>query len=91
VEKPSGHDGHKREIARRPAELREIRQPDESGRARVGAAMEQLQMSARTFHRILELARTIADLAKVSRRLAGTHQYPGTILAGIPAALPKRG
>ena len=36
---------------------------DEAGRGLVRAAMQQLQMSARAFHRILKLARTIADLA----------------------------
>jgi magnesium chelatase family protein len=35
----------------------------EEGRGLVKAAMQQLGMSARAFHRILKLARTIADLA----------------------------
>jgi magnesium chelatase family protein len=34
--------------------------------------MQQLQMSARAFHRILKLARTIADLAG-SERLETSH------------------
>ncbi len=46
-----------------PAEVREICRLDETGRNLVRAAMQQLQMSARAFHRILKLARTIADLA----------------------------
>ena len=46
-----------------PTEVRQICQLDEEGRALVKAAMQQLQMSARAFHRILKLARTIADLA----------------------------
>jgi len=46
-----------------PTEVREICQLDETGRGLVRAAMQQLQMSARAFHRILKLARTIADLA----------------------------
>jgi magnesium chelatase family protein len=46
-----------------PGEVREICQLDEAGRGLVRAAMQQLQMSARAFHRILKLARTIADLA----------------------------
>jgi magnesium chelatase family protein len=46
-----------------PGEVREICQLDETGRGLVRAAMQQLQMSARAFHRILKLARTIADLA----------------------------
>ncbi|MGD1995202.1 MAG: YifB family Mg chelatase-like AAA ATPase [Anaerolineae bacterium] len=62
-----------------PAEVREICQLDESGRALVRAAMQQLQMSARAFHRILKLARTIADLARCDRietaHLAEAIQY----------------
>jgi len=46
-----------------PTEVRKICQLDEEGRGLVRAAMQQLQMSARAFHRILKLARTIADLA----------------------------
>jgi magnesium chelatase family protein len=46
-----------------PGEVRRICQLDETGRGLVRAAMQQLQMSARAFHRILKLARTIADLA----------------------------
>jgi len=45
-----------------PAEVRKHCELDESGRSLVRAAMQQLQMSARAFHRILKLARTIADL-----------------------------
>ncbi len=36
---------------------------DVAGRSLMKAAMTQLQMSARAFHRVLKLARTIADLA----------------------------
>jgi magnesium chelatase family protein len=46
-----------------PADVRQICRLDDAGRALVRAAMQQLQMSARAFHRILKLARTIADLA----------------------------
>ena len=35
---------------------------DDSGHSLVRAAMQQLQMSAQAFYRILKLARTIADL-----------------------------
>ena len=44
-------------------EVRQVCRMDDAGRALVKAAMQQLQMSARAFHRILKLARTIADLA----------------------------
>ena len=46
-----------------PAEVRQYCQVDEGGRSLLRAAMQQLQMSARAFHRVLKLARTIADLA----------------------------
>ena len=36
---------------------------DDSGKSLLRAAMQQLHMSARAYHRILKLARTIADLA----------------------------
>ncbi|MFN8475568.1 MAG: hypothetical protein U0822_25525 [Anaerolineae bacterium] len=42
--------------------MREYCQLDAAGKALVKAAMTQLQLSARAFHRILKLARTIADL-----------------------------
>ena len=45
-----------------PAEVRKYCVLDEAGRNLVRAAMQQLQLSARAFHRILKLARTIADL-----------------------------
>ena len=62
-----------------PGDVREICKLDEAGRALVRAAMQQLQMSARAFHRILKLARTIADLAGSERietpHLAEAIQY----------------
>ena len=62
-----------------PTEVREVCQLDAAGRGLVRAAMQQLQMSARAFHRILKLARTIADLAGGERietaHLAEAIQY----------------
>jgi magnesium chelatase family protein len=55
-----------------PTEVRTICHLDEAGRGLVKAAMQQLQMSARAFHRILKLARTIADLAG-SERIETAH------------------
>jgi magnesium chelatase family protein len=46
-----------------PAEVREYCQVDDAGKGLLRAAMQQLHMSARAYHRILKLARTIADLA----------------------------
>ena len=62
-----------------PAEVREYCKLDEAGRSLVRAAMQQLHLSARAFHRILKLARTIADLAGCERietaHLAEAIQY----------------
>ncbi len=46
-----------------PGELREICQLDETGKRLMKSAMAQLSLSARAFHRVLKVARTIADLA----------------------------
>ncbi len=62
-----------------PTEVRAVCNLDEAGRSLVKAAMQQLGMSARAFHRILKLARTIADLAGSERietpHLAEAIQY----------------
>ncbi len=47
----------------RPAEVRLFCNLDETGRALMRMAMNQLQLSARAYHRVLKLSRTIADLA----------------------------
>jgi magnesium chelatase family protein len=46
-----------------PAEIRQFCRVDEGGRNLIKAAMQQLHLSARAYHRVLKLARTIADLA----------------------------
>ena len=46
-----------------PAEIRQFCRVDEAGRNLIKAAMQQLHLSARAYHRVLKLARTIADLA----------------------------
>lgn len=46
----------------RPAEVRRHCALDEACQALMRTAMEQLQLSARGYHRMLKLARTIADL-----------------------------
>ncbi len=45
-----------------PTEVRDFCQVEESAQSLLKAAMKQLYLSARAFHRILKLARTIADL-----------------------------
>ncbi len=47
----------------RPAEVRKFCDLDEACRNLMRAAANQLQLSARAYHRIMKLARTIADLA----------------------------
>ncbi len=47
----------------RVAEVRQFCELDDAGQQLIKAAMTQLQLSARAYHRILKLARTIADLA----------------------------
>jgi magnesium chelatase family protein len=46
-----------------PAEVRDFCRLDDAGKSLLKAAMHQLNMSARAYHRILKLARTIVDLA----------------------------
>ncbi|RIK33148.1 MAG: magnesium chelatase, partial [Chloroflexi bacterium] len=46
-----------------PAEVQRFCQLDEDGRNLMRAAMQQMNLSARAYHRVLKLARTIADLS----------------------------
>lgn len=66
-----------------PGEVRRLCKLDEAGRSLVRAAMQQLQMSARAFHRILKLSRTIADLA-------GSEQIETAHLAEAIQYRPRR-
>jgi magnesium chelatase family protein len=45
-----------------PSEVRELCQLDDTGNRLMRSAMSQMSLSARAFHRILKVARTIADL-----------------------------
>ncbi len=47
----------------RPADVRQHCQLDDTGQSLMRSAMSQLQLTARGFHRVLKLARTVADLA----------------------------
>ncbi|MBI5303058.1 MAG: YifB family Mg chelatase-like AAA ATPase [Chloroflexi bacterium] len=62
-----------------PAEVRRFCEIDSAGKNLLRAAMQQMQMSARAYHRILKLARTIADLADCDKietpHLAEAIQY----------------
>lgn len=46
-----------------PAEVQQFCQLDETGKNLMRAAVQQMNLSARAYHRVLKLARTIADLA----------------------------
>jgi len=62
-----------------PAEVREYCKLEDSAQSLLKTAMKQLYLSARAFHRILKLARTIADLEGTptikSHHLAEAIQY----------------
>ncbi|GAP14292.1 Mg chelatase-related protein [Longilinea arvoryzae] len=56
----------------RVGEVRQFCGLDDAGRALMRTAMNQLQLSARAYHRVLKLARTIADLA-AAKQIAPAH------------------
>lgn len=62
-----------------PAEVRQFCELEEAGKQLMRAAMKQMNLSARAYHRILKLARTIADLAESEKiethHLAEAVQY----------------
>ncbi|WKZ37468.1 MAG: YifB family Mg chelatase-like AAA ATPase [Anaerolineales bacterium] len=70
----------------RIGEVRQFCQLQPEGQSLMRAAMSQLNLSARAYHRILKLARTIADLAGSeeiqSPHLAEALQYRPKILVG---------
>jgi len=70
----------------RVGEVRKFCQLQDEGKSLMRAAMTQLNLSARAYHRILKLARTIADLARSeeiqSAHLAEALQYRPKIMMG---------
>jgi len=57
------HDNHLTNNAEMtPTEIKEFCRVDDTARGLLQSAMKQMHLSARAFHRILKLARTIADL-----------------------------
>jgi magnesium chelatase family protein len=58
-----GTDGITSNAEMRPAEIRKFCALDATGQSLMQSAMNQMQLSARGYHRVLKLARTIADLA----------------------------
>jgi magnesium chelatase family protein len=55
-----------------PKELRQHAALDDATEALLGAAVRQMGLSARAYHRVLKLARTIADLA-AAEQIATAH------------------
>ena len=73
-----------------PASLiEEVARPDEDGRKLIRHASERLGLSARGFHRVLKLARTVADLdgaeTVAARHLAEALSYRADQRAGVAA------
>jgi magnesium chelatase family protein len=70
----------------RPAEVGKFCDLDDTSRSLMKTAMNQLQLSARGYHRVLKLARTIADLAGCEQiapqHLAEALQYRPGMHAG---------
>ena len=64
------------------AEVRQFCKLDEAGESLIRAAMGQMNLSARGYHRVLKLARTIADLA-------GSEQIQAVHLAEALQYRPK--
>jgi len=63
----------------RPAQIRKYCSLDEPCQVLMKNAMRQLQLTARAYHRVLKLSRTIADLARseaiIQMHLAEALQY----------------
>jgi magnesium chelatase family protein len=70
----------------RVAEIRQFCKLDETGESLIRAAMGQMNLSARGYHRMLKLARTIADLAGSEQiqsvHLAEALQYRPKLMMG---------
>jgi len=70
----------------RVGEIRKFCKLQDEGQSLMGAAMSQLNLSARAYHRILKLSRTIADLAGSeeiqSVHLAEALQYRPKLMMG---------
>jgi magnesium chelatase family protein len=68
----------------RPAEIRKYCGLDDAGKNLIKSAMNQMNLTARAYHRILKLARTIADLTDTDQisvtHLAEALQYRARIM-----------
>ena len=85
------HEARQRQYARQgdgvvnarltPSQLEQFAMPDEAGSKLLDTAMSRFSLSARSYHRILKVARTIADV-EGEERVSGNH---------IAEALQSRG
>ena len=70
----------------RIGEIRQFCKSPEDGQSLMRAAMSQLNLSARSYHRILKLARTVAELVRCegtgSVHLAEALQYRPKLIVG---------
>ncbi len=73
-----------------PAVLEEVARPDSEGRALLESAAQRWGLSARGYHRVLKVARTIADLAG-EERVARAHLAEALAYRGHEAAAPMQG
>jgi len=71
-----------------PGEVRDYCRLDDAGKSLLKAAMQQLHMSARAYHRILKLARTMAR--KSGLDLAGSDEIQTAHLAEAIQYRPRR-
>ena len=71
-----------------PGEVRDFCRLDDAGKSLLKAAMQQLHMSARAYHRILKLARTMARKAGLD--LAGSDEIQTAHLAEAIQYRPRR-
>ena len=55
-----------------PRQIESLCPLDEAGRKLLGSAIDRLGLSARAYHRIIKISRTIADLAE-SEQIAPAH------------------
>jgi magnesium chelatase family protein len=85
-ERFKGLDGVACNADMRPGDVRKFCRLDAAGQGLMRAAMNQLQLTARAYHRLLKLARTIADLAGdeniLPAHLAEALQYRARTLEG---------
>ena len=61
-----------------PAEVRTFCEVEPPAEKLLKAAMQQLHLSARAYHRVLKLARTIANLADRGQSCGGGYSVPTT-------------